>query len=81
MRRLSSFSLHYDCTDRLLEALADACAGTLRRLTVERSGHVTDEAVDTVLRYGREEGDSNNKTLLSKQRRFQIRTKVVALQK
>ena len=50
MRRLSSFSLHYDCTDRLLEALADACAGTLRRLTVERSGHVTDEAVDTVLR-------------------------------
>ena len=77
MRRLSSFSLHYDCTDRLLEALADACAGTLRRLTVERSGHVTDEAVDTVLRYGRQEGDSNDK--LSKQRRFQIRTKVVAV--
>ena len=40
MKNLVHFSLKYDCTESLLEALAENCSRTLRILDIERSQQV-----------------------------------------
>ena len=40
MKNLVHFSLKYDCTESLLEVLAENCSRTLRILDIERSQHV-----------------------------------------
>ena len=41
MPQLSSFSLKYDCTRQLVQALARTCGGSLRLLDVEYSMQVS----------------------------------------
>ncbi len=65
MTKLVSFSLHYDCTDHLLSVLADTCRGSLRILDIERSGHTSDRAVDSILRLSRLEDVNLFRTGLS----------------
>ena len=44
MTHLVDFSLKYDCTTNLLQVLSESCAGTLKRLDIERSKQLSDEA-------------------------------------
>ena len=67
MTRLVSFSLHYDCTESLISLLVDTCQGSLRSLDIERSGHVGDSAVDSLLKLTKLEDLNLFKTGLSVQ--------------
>lgn len=48
MKRLVQFSLHFDCFDQLISALAENCGASLKVLDVEQSLNVTDESVESM---------------------------------
>ena len=49
MKKLVSFSLHFDCYDALIGCLSENCHGTLRMLDIESSKQVTDSCLDNIL--------------------------------
>ena len=51
MRRLVSFSLHFDCYDELIYCLSENCHGTIRILDIESSKQVTDSCIEGIISF------------------------------
>ena len=53
MKRLVTFSLHFDCYDELIVCLSENCLGTLRVLDIESSKQVTDSSIEDIISFKR----------------------------
>ena len=53
MKRLVSFTLHFDCYDELISCLSENCNGTLKMLDIESSKQVTDSCIEDITSFNK----------------------------